>query len=529
MASLGLIPLDPVQEDSVATGDDTYLRAIVARKWWVLGVTLAAGLMAGIYSLTLEDQYRASARLLVLEPSVESKTGGYYNVTTTVYSVDTYSSMLGNQEMLASVVRDMALDFPPDRLTPHKLRARLSVIPVKDTKLIEIGLVYWNPVKAKHIVNEVARRFVQLYWDLRSSEIEASQSFIKQQLDRAQQNFEQVHDSLKAARLSGKVDRLQLRLQHLLDELKMFETDLEATRADVARAQARLDELEAMLASMPEEMVSAVREAVSTVTGSFPPDSAAVVKRAWDLLAQWDVSPLVHQAASAQQRSSLERADAKVQEMRQALSELLNPPGRRRLTPQEWGERYRVVSEGLADLATTLQELPGGDLASPSALQPLRRQLADLAAVASGGLAQSTREEVRGVNPLRESLLRDRAETQVALRGYRAKESQLAQVVANLKAEIRSVEDQLYRGMREVEALEEEAKVAANLKSMLAEKYDHSRIEVAAKLGTMTLVDPALVPEKRIGPQRKLNVLMGMLLGFTLASVAVVAREAVSR
>ncbi|MBN1423192.1 hypothetical protein JXA88_01430 [Candidatus Fermentibacteria bacterium] len=500
----------------------TYLDILLSRKWWMMAATLLAGLVAGIYSLTLEDQYRASARLVVLEPSVESKTGGFHNVTNTVYSVDTYSSMLGSQELLAGVVRDLGLDFPPDRLTPQRLRSRLSVVPVKDTKLIELGVVYRNPVRAKAIVNTVAERFVQLYGDLRTTEIESSQAFIKQQLDRADESFARVQDSLQVARTHGRIDQLQLRLQHLLEQLKMFETDLEATRGDLARNRARLAELTALLKHLPEQSVASTRAATSTVKGAGAENPERIVSDARQLLGGLNLEPLHQSAVTEEQRGMLDRAAVDVAAMQVALEELQNPPGRRRLTPQEWSQRYSLVAEGLDALASLFSDLSTSLGRDATVLVPSQR-LGDLAASARGDLSQETHEEQRVANPLRTSLLRDEAETQVALRGYEAKESQLVKVVRSITAEIRDVEDRLYRGMREVQALEEESKVAANLMGILTEKYDQSRIEVAAKLGSMTLFDPALIPERRIGPQRKLNVVLGMLLGFSLASAVTLA------
>jgi outer membrane murein-binding lipoprotein Lpp/uncharacterized coiled-coil protein SlyX len=384
--------------------------------------------------------------------------------------------------------------------------------------------VYSNPVKAKVIVNRVAERFVQLYRDLRASEIESSQAFIRQQLDRADDDFANVQDSLQVARTGGRVDQLQLRLQHLLEELKMFETDLEATRTDLVRNRARLSELNTLLAGLPEESVASTREASSTVKGAGTLDPESIVAEAWQLLSTVDLASYHQGATTEEQRRLLDRAGADVTRMREALEELQNTPGRRRLTPQEWAERYGTVSDGLEALAGLFADL-SGSLETDPVGGPLHQRLSDLAAASRGDLSQETREEQRVANPLRTALLRDQADTRVALRGYEAKEAQLATVVGTLKADVRAVEDRLYRGMRDVQALEEETKVAANLRSILSEKYDQSRIEVAAKLGTMMLVDPALIPEKRIGPQRKLNVLLGMLLGFSLASAAAIGRE----
>jgi capsular polysaccharide biosynthesis protein len=507
------------------TRPGTYLALLVRNKWWIAVATILAAVVSVAISLTLDDQYRANARLLVLEPTVESKLSGHQNVNNAVYSVDTYSSMFGNQELLASVVRDLGLDFPPDRLTPGSLRRRVSVVPVKDTKLIDVSVNYNHPVRAKIIVNKVAEEFVGLYNYLRSNEIDSSQRFVREQLNRVNADFDALQDSLRNARKTGRVDELQLRLQHVLEQIKMFQTDLAASRSDLAQTDARLRELTLLLDEIPRETVASSRQINTVLRTGGEEMSPETARTASAFLQELDFGALQRSTTNDEQRFLIDQADQELVAVRAAAGDLENPPGRRRLTPQEWSERYRILTEGLATLVEYMERLDTllGDEAT--GLSPMRHRLQSIERAVHGDVSQETVERHKQVNPLRTSLLRDQTEARVAKQGLEAKVNHLESVLSSLRAELGNIQNRLYSGRRDVEALEEESEITAELKGFLTEKYDQSRIEVAAKLGTMTLVDPALTPEKKIGPQRKLNVLLGMLLGFTVSSVAVVGLD----
>ncbi len=501
----------------------TYATLLLAHKWWIIASTLLAGLAAALMSLTLEDQFQARARLLVLEPTVESKAGGYTNVNNTVYTVDTYSSMLANQELLAGAVRDLGLDFPPDRLSGSRLLGRLSIVPVKDTKLIELSVVYSNAAKTRIIVNKIANRFVDLYQNIRTNEINSSQRFIQEQLDMARFAYDIAQDSLRIARSAGRVDELHLRLQNIMEQIKLFQIDLEASRGDLSRMNARLAEVDQLLGDLPEETMASRREFTTILHGQ--PAGASAAEDVSTLLHDIDLSALSRQTANEEQKAQIQRAIQQLNDLRAAARDLENPPGRRRLTPQEWADRLGILASGLRDLERSMAEMTASFGRQASSLSPLTLRVGALASSISGQVAQQTTEQQMQANPLRTTLLREQAEDRMRRQGLAAKIEHLEHVLTGLRKELVSVEQGLYRGMRNVESMEQESKSLADLKSFLTEKYDQSRIEVAAKLGTMILVDPALIPERKIGPQRKLNVLLGLLVGFSVGSLFVVGKE----
>lgn len=64
--------------------------------------------------------------------------------------------------------------------------------------------------------------------------------------------------------------------------------------------------------------------------------------------------------------------------------------------------------------------------------------------------------------------------------------------------------------------LERNAKVGENIFLMLKEKYEESRIKEAGQIGSVRIIDKALPPEDPIKPKKKINLLLGALLGLGL-------------
>jgi len=64
--------------------------------------------------------------------------------------------------------------------------------------------------------------------------------------------------------------------------------------------------------------------------------------------------------------------------------------------------------------------------------------------------------------------------------------------------------------------LERNAKVGENIFLMLKEKYEESRIKEAGQIGNVRIIDKALPSEEPIKPKKKINILVGALLGLGL-------------
>ena len=77
--------------------------------------------------------------------------------------------------------------------------------------------------------------------------------------------------------------------------------------------------------------------------------------------------------------------------------------------------------------------------------------------------------------------------------------------------------------------LQRAAKVDENVLTMLMEKYEESRIREAGEMGSVRIIDRANQPDAPIRPRKKINVLVGGVLGLLLSVGFMFARDRFDR
>jgi uncharacterized protein involved in exopolysaccharide biosynthesis len=78
---------------------------------------------------------------------------------------------------------------------------------------------------------------------------------------------------------------------------------------------------------------------------------------------------------------------------------------------------------------------------------------------------------------------------------------------------------------RQLAQLMREKTVQETLYSLLAEQYERAKIEEASNETSFTLLDKAIPPLYRIKPRRKLNLMLGGVLGLFLGVGSVFLNE----
>ena len=89
--------------------------------------------------------------------------------------------------------------------------------------------------------------------------------------------------------------------------------------------------------------------------------------------------------------------------------------------------------------------------------------------------------------------------------------------------------EQLPEKSLQLARLERAAKVDENVLTMLMEKYEESRITEAGEAGSVRIIDMAREPDVPVRPRKKLNVLIGCVLGLLLSFGYTLARDRVGR
>ncbi len=484
--------------------------AIVRRHKWVIGGTcLGAAVLAAVISLALKPLYEAQARVLVLEPMIESARSPYINVTSFVYTVDTYTSMVENQRLLAKAIRKLRLDLPPDNLTARSLARMLSVIPVTDTKLIQVSLRYENPVTAKLLVNEVASQFISMYQKLKEQEIAASQHFVREQVDRAKAQFEESQERFEAARSEAQIEELDGRIRAQTEELKEYEILLTDIESRLAGERARQAVLEAQLDTLPETVTA------STSSGSSKVLEAGTRISDGELVSE--ATALLSALKSDWPTDAEEHRWLEARTIMDELQNLMEEHKRLRTKAATRASREKLLS-GLERLQDLLAELrPGGN--------PGAEGIASLVSRGMGVVRLEGDQTVTRRNPLRERLETELATCQNETASLEAQRQKLQSALAETDRDFLSLQQQLYEGQRKVAIAEMEAKSLTEANLMLTQKLDESRLEVAARMDNLLLVDPATVPDRKVWPRRKVNVAIGAVLGLMIGYAVALVLE----
>ena len=87
------------------------------------------------------------------------------------------------------------------------------------------------------------------------------------------------------------------------------------------------------------------------------------------------------------------------------------------------------------------------------------------------------------------------------------------EVIANYNGSLKELPEK----ERELASLKRNTLVAAEIYTFLLQKYEEARIAKASTISNIRVIDPAVVPQRPISPNLRLNLLLGLLAGILLA------------
>jgi len=110
---------------------------------------------------------------------------------------------------------------------------------------------------------------------------------------------------------------------------------------------------------------------------------------------------------------------------------------------------------------------------------------------------------------------------EIEMQSLSAKADGLQKIVNRYTAKMNKLPEKSLKLAR----LERSTKVGENIFLLLKEKYEETRIKEAGQIGNVRIIDKAVPPEFPIKPKKKLNVLLGALLGLLLGGGITVLLE----
>lgn len=269
----------PRPEDGGEIDLHAYWRVLVRRRWVVLGVFAAVVLATLVFTLRQTKLYAATTTLIIdvsapkvlnskdVQDVMEQGAAGYWSAKeyyATQYKVITSRAVaqrVVDKLQLAHDLRFLGLDGLHDekavaaalaRLDPVEvLQQRLSVMPVKDSQVVQVQVEDRDPRWAATLANAVAEAYITENLSVRSATTQSASDWLEQQLGDLEAKlaksaddlfkFKQAHD-IVATSWEDRQSMVTQRLAAINDAL---------TRARVQKAQ---------VAARNEELRKAVEE-----------------------------------------------------------------------------------------------------------------------------------------------------------------------------------------------------------------------------------------------------------------------------
>lgn len=225
-----------------------YIEIIWRRKNVVLSITVAAAIVTLLLSLLTPRQWQAKSTIMVPEPPKGEQpqivAGLQVTTPTLVYSQETYARLLRSTVILKRVIEKLGL-----RSTPEGLSNRLTVKPIRDTRLIDIFVKGGDPIEAEAVANTLADMLVEYDREVVSAEVTQARRFVEQQLVVARADLQAKELALKEFSQRENLTALETEVNRRLSQLSGLRQAYEQNRLDLGVASQRLAQLRRELAA----------------------------------------------------------------------------------------------------------------------------------------------------------------------------------------------------------------------------------------------------------------------------------------
>jgi capsular exopolysaccharide synthesis family protein len=302
----GEVSKAPAAEESSGIASVLWvLRAL--RKHWAIVVALVvlSGAASLAYSKTLPKIYEAQA-LLEFDPDVIKPLGnktdpliGWSAVWDTQQYYETQYKVMQSDRVLSMVARDLSLQndaeflgYKPTAPAPieqviNMLRGRLTIEPVKGSRLVYVKVQDTNPAMARRLADAISRAYIAQNLEKMVSATSDTVVWLSGQLDHfkaeLEQNENQLHEFKKSNDLpSSTIEDLSKMIRM---EMQDYDSALTRTRMRRQELAARAAELSKISAENPDEVPASELLANTFLSGLRTQYQAAVRERA-ELIAE---------------------------------------------------------------------------------------------------------------------------------------------------------------------------------------------------------------------------------------------------
>jgi polysaccharide chain length determinant protein (PEP-CTERM system associated) len=445
----------PKKEEKQITPND-YLRILARRKWFILFSFLCFVGSAVAFSFLVKPAYQACTTVMI------EKDNGMEEQIFTISSMMKPETKIKNQveiiksRTLAKAVVEATLDSPYRKALENLIETKSPTFSSKDqmVRMIQKNLSV-TPIRDTDIIEvKMTAPTPQMAAFLANS---VASEYHKQSLQLSRGEISEVRQFLQ-----NQLGIVQDSLLQAEDELKNY---------------------------MQSQKVSAL-----------PDETTELVKQLAEfesLLNETKIELESNQKRLAYMKRQLDERKGKLLDEITQISSPVIEKLRNEMTDLE-AMRAEYVSQGVEESHPKMQQILNRINETKNKL------IAETSQMVSRNL---TLKDPLGYS---QDLLGNMLSLEIEIQSLTAKADGLQKIVNRYSARMNKLPEKSLKLAR----LERSTKVGENIFLMLKEKHEEARIKEAGQIGNVRIIDKAIPPEFPIKPKKKLNVLVGALLGL---------------
>jgi tyrosine-protein kinase Etk/Wzc len=468
------------QERQILLSD--YLQLLYRGRWIILTCFVVVMIVTIYLTFTTEAVYEASAKVMIKQEGGMQSTlfdiGGLMKKET---MINNQVEILRSRSLAEAVIKDLEKSEYAEQLqllnpgqrnknglmagigkwlgdlfgkteSPHApsfdgmvddLRGRISVIPIRETDIIELRVTAASPQEAAFITNTLAAAYNETNRLASQEEVHQVKNFLAEQVQIIQRELVESEEALKAYKEREKVVALPSETEELIKKLAEFETLYNEALTEFNSSKQRLNYIDAQLAHSK---------------------------------ANFDIKSI--------------SATPYFEEIRRQIAEI---QGKKAVF------MAGLMNEGLLDL-------------KDPQLRRYDEQIELLTASLRTEMAKVAKAEIPNPIALNEDLFLRKIEVETSLQALQPKVAALKKIVDDYNRQLETLPEKSLKLAR----LERTARVDERLYLMMQEKFEESRITEVGQLGNVRVIDTAKPPKSPIRPRKKLNLLLGAIIGLGL-------------
>ncbi|MFA7412363.1 MAG: Wzz/FepE/Etk N-terminal domain-containing protein, partial [Tissierellaceae bacterium] len=174
------------------------IEILIKRKVLIVGVTIAAIVLAGIYSFFIAKPQYEVEMILMASNSSENlgnntiSTGNVENMLDAIskypsMNIETYKQQIKTPAVINKTMEDLHLE---DEFTIESFARKITLETVKDTQLIKIKRTSTDPERAAMIVNRVGENFIEVVSDNIRKRATSSSEYVKAQMEKEKDYYD---------------------------------------------------------------------------------------------------------------------------------------------------------------------------------------------------------------------------------------------------------------------------------------------------------------------------------------------------